>query len=58
MAYVKAIVSERVRKHLATPEQRRAFLEAFLGLRPLTTIRFETVGKRDVPPPRLVPKKK
>jgi hypothetical protein len=48
MAYVKAIVSPRVRKYLATPETRRAFLETYLGVRDNKALRFETVATKDI----------
>jgi len=51
MAYVKAIVSPRARKHLATPEKRRVFLETYLGVRNSGTLRFETIGGKDVSAP-------
>ena len=49
MAYVKAIISERARKHLSTPEDRREFIETYLGVRSSKTLRFESVGSRHLP---------
>lgn len=48
MAYVKAIVSDRARKHLATPQDRREFVETYLGVRRSKSFRVEGVGSKEL----------